>query len=256
MGIRILADESLYLTYNRTAEHLLCHFQLLMDQEFPTYVSMAVHMIKHLPEDAKNFGAIDTFSCYRFENCLKSLKQLITSPKQPLKTVTERLKMRASFRCAKSRKLAPGQLGVRKRADIENQPSHGIYEIFNQLNLKYYRLSNQPKDRYFVAKINDEKKGRERRKIFQFVQVLKYNDGKLKIEANPQTTRPRSIYDPFKVPGVQKHIDSTDFGVYEISRFKTDEIDQIDLTDIEFKLVPRFMADGKFVFYRFLNASM
>ncbi|KAJ8940896.1 hypothetical protein NQ318_004595 [Aromia moschata] len=72
---------------------LLCafvtHCEKLYGKQFLIY---NVHILCHLVDDVKNYGPLDRFSAFPFENYLGVLKKLIKSPTQPLQQIHRRLK--------------------------------------------------------------------------------------------------------------------------------------------------------------------
>ena len=50
-----------------------------------------VHVLPHLAEDAMQFGQLDNFSAFPFENYLHRLKRLVKCGRQPLAQIVRRL---------------------------------------------------------------------------------------------------------------------------------------------------------------------
>lgn len=76
----------------QTAKELLEKFvKLFGDIYGEKYVSYNVHNLKHLSEDVRNFGPLDGFSSFQFENYLCSLKRLIRTGANPLQQLIRRL---------------------------------------------------------------------------------------------------------------------------------------------------------------------
>lgn len=55
------------------------------------YLIYNVHILTHITDDVVNFGALDNFSAFPFENHLGQIKRLINSTKQPLHQIHNRL---------------------------------------------------------------------------------------------------------------------------------------------------------------------
>lgn len=55
------------------------------------FVSYNVHSLIHICEDVRNFGNLDSFACFPFENMLGKLKKIIRSKKLPLQQIHNRL---------------------------------------------------------------------------------------------------------------------------------------------------------------------
>lgn len=64
------------------------HCEQLYGQTFLIY---NVHILCHLADDVKNYGLLDLFSCFPFENYLGQIKNLIKSPNYPLQQIGRRL---------------------------------------------------------------------------------------------------------------------------------------------------------------------
>lgn len=68
-----LANELLYVFVN--------HCSKLYGLQFLIY---NVHLLIHLQDDVDNYGPLDHYSCFPFENCLGQIKNLVKSPTHPL----------------------------------------------------------------------------------------------------------------------------------------------------------------------------
>lgn len=55
------------------------------------YFVYNIHILIHLSDDVKNFGPLDSFSAFPFENYLGQIKKLIKSPNKPLQQIYSRL---------------------------------------------------------------------------------------------------------------------------------------------------------------------
>lgn len=54
------------------------------------FVTVNIHLLRHLPDDALRRGAVDRHSCFKYENVLKSIKKKCTGTKNPLKTLSNK----------------------------------------------------------------------------------------------------------------------------------------------------------------------
>lgn len=91
VAIRILCNESIKNAYTEYAETLLKHFI----ESFGTlygkhHISHNIHNLFHLTEDVKNFGILDNFSAFKFENFMQVLKKLIRKSEKPLQQLFRR----------------------------------------------------------------------------------------------------------------------------------------------------------------------
>lgn len=91
-AITILLSEALNKKYNDYAKTLLVHFVInsekLYGQEFCIYNT---HCLIHLPQDARDFGSLNTVNCFPFENYLQKFKRLLRKSNAPLQQVVKRL---------------------------------------------------------------------------------------------------------------------------------------------------------------------
>lgn len=90
VAIRLLCSPDLsHITY---AESLLQHFvQSFIILYGPQHTSYNIHALIHLAEDVRKFGTLDTFSAFRYENYLKSIKQYLRKAERPLQQIHNRL---------------------------------------------------------------------------------------------------------------------------------------------------------------------
>lgn len=69
------AEEKLYNT--RYAEELLVHFVKWFAYLYdPEQISHNIHGLIQLANDARMFGSLDQFSAFKFENYMKTLKNI------------------------------------------------------------------------------------------------------------------------------------------------------------------------------------
>ena len=54
-------------------------------------MSYTVHSLLHLSADVKNFGNLDSYSAFKFENYMQQLKKLIRKASQPLEQINNRI---------------------------------------------------------------------------------------------------------------------------------------------------------------------
>ncbi|OXU16252.1 hypothetical protein TSAR_001754 [Trichomalopsis sarcophagae] len=85
----ILCKSEDYLNY---ADELLKKFV----KDFEEYyggknVTFNVHNLLHIVSDTRNFGPLDDFSAFRFENLIRKMKQLVRKGDQPLVQIGKRL---------------------------------------------------------------------------------------------------------------------------------------------------------------------
>jgi len=73
------------------AAQLLCNFvsevPTIYGEDFKVY---NIHSLLHLKDDVDNFGILDNFSCFQFENRLGHIKRLLRSGNHPLAQLNRR----------------------------------------------------------------------------------------------------------------------------------------------------------------------
>lgn len=67
--------------------HFVESFKILYGEH---KVSHNVHSLIHMPNDIKNFGVLDSFSAFKFENFMQYLKKLIRKSHKPLQQLNNR----------------------------------------------------------------------------------------------------------------------------------------------------------------------
>lgn len=78
-----------YLNYaERLIEKFLEQCMTLFGHYFFVY---NIHSLRHISDDVRKFGLLDSFSCFKFENFLRFIKRVIRSPRKPLQQLTRRV---------------------------------------------------------------------------------------------------------------------------------------------------------------------
>lgn len=89
VAILLSSPDLSHITY---AESLLKHFvQSFAILYGPQHISHNVHALTHLADDVRKFGALDTFSAFRYENYLRKIKRLLKKAERPLQQIHNRL---------------------------------------------------------------------------------------------------------------------------------------------------------------------
>jgi len=91
VGIRILIDKQLCVPFNTYANSLLLYFvsnygNLYGDE----YITHNVHNLIHLSNDVQNFGCLDNFSCFKYENYMQKIKKKLHQSGSPLEEFCNR----------------------------------------------------------------------------------------------------------------------------------------------------------------------
>ena len=97
-AIRILSDSRTYLQHNDCAKQLLIYFACQLKNLYSEHtVTWNVHNLCHLTHDAKNFGPLDSFSAFDFENYMQVIKRMIRKKPQPLQQLHRQLTEKSHF---------------------------------------------------------------------------------------------------------------------------------------------------------------
>lgn len=92
VGIRILTDEQLCVPFNAYANSLLLYFVSNYGNIYGSeYISHNVHNLLHLSNDVLNFGSLDKFSCFKFENHMQKIKKKLHQSGAPLQEFSNRI---------------------------------------------------------------------------------------------------------------------------------------------------------------------
>ena len=85
VAMRILLSPGQCSTYQDYADKLLkCYMENCAKTYGPEQVVCNVHSLIHLADDAQRFGALDSVSCFPFENHLGTLGKLVRRPQGPV----------------------------------------------------------------------------------------------------------------------------------------------------------------------------
>lgn len=152
-AIRILSDPLYYLEKNALALDLIRNYLSTVNSFFGRiFMVSVVHVMVHLPQECRRFGPLDIFSVFRYENCLKTVKQLsIGSYKNPMVTLTKKLKVQSTF-VSKASSTPTSKTPILKH-EIEGT---GRYQtiITDTIYLSAYKPANKksvPADAYFYC---------------------------------------------------------------------------------------------------------
>lgn len=94
VAITILCSNSYCLNENylEYAQNLLQHFVTTFKIIYGSHhVSHNVHGLLHLTDDVKNYGTLDMFSTFKFENYMQQIKKLLRKNEKPLQQIAKRV---------------------------------------------------------------------------------------------------------------------------------------------------------------------
>lgn len=76
VAMRILSTANISEEYTEFAKSLVNHFVDSFAKLYgKSYVSSNMHIINHLADDIKQYGPLDTFSAFPFENYMQPIKE-------------------------------------------------------------------------------------------------------------------------------------------------------------------------------------
>ena len=142
MAIRMLADSELYVTYNELAANLINSFldtvaSFLGDH----FVTLMMHCLTHLPNECMQNGPLDLFSCFKYENCLKSLKMCCKSFRFPLESLSNHLQYKSNFESNSRRPIPKAQIdGAPKGPKCDDEITRQY--VPSGIQYRYVRCNN------------------------------------------------------------------------------------------------------------------
>lgn len=98
VGILILSNDKLLAVHFDCANSALLLFvQHFREVYGDTYMSYNVHNLVHLANDVKLHGNLNSFSAFKFENFMKTLKKMVRKTQSPCSQVVKRILERGSW---------------------------------------------------------------------------------------------------------------------------------------------------------------
>lgn len=136
-----------YLDY---AQHVLNHFVQSFKILYGEHrVSHNVHNLIHMPDDVRNFGVLDFFSAFKFENFMQYLKKLIRKSHKPLQQLNHR------YAEIKNILYVPGTKEKQRIAlGVRNLSTNGIL-LDNCVDPQYKEITFYE----YILRCNDEANG-------------------------------------------------------------------------------------------------
>ena len=133
-AMTILLCPDFAVRYSGFAKELLCTFVKNFAELFGSqFVVYNVHSLIHLSEDAEIHGALDSISCFPFENHLQSLKKVVRRPSNPLSQVINRLGEQSNSRTKPQRVTRESEATISLGKRRTNGPiPDGIVGDFSQ----------------------------------------------------------------------------------------------------------------------------
>jgi len=144
IAIRILCEPELCIALNDYANSLLHTF---VENYIVLYglksMTFNIHNLIHIADDVKNMGCLDSFSCFCFENFLKTLKAKIKTAANPLHQVVNRLYEEFSL---------PPQTAEYKCFPIVHRTNQ---DQIKKIDFEAFSITAKSPDRCFMSANND-----------------------------------------------------------------------------------------------------
>lgn len=137
-AIKIFCDKKYCLTKNEFAQKVIEKYVRRFGELYElSSVGYNIHNLLHLSADVIKFGSLDSYSAFKFENYMQTIKALIKKQNQPLQQLHNRLYEINNCLPTTSEDLEP-------YANV----SHGLLEGYRDLVYKKTKYSVQPPDNY------------------------------------------------------------------------------------------------------------
>ena len=161
MAVRMLADSELYIEYNELASNFITSFLGTAVSFFGKhFVTLIMHCLTHLPGECLKNGPLDTFSCFKYENVLKSLKMRCKSYRYPLQSLSTHLKYQSNFESNSKKPLPKAHVdGAAKAAKSDDEITRQYVptgDQFRYVRCNNFKLSDCPPNCYFSPKEKTE----------------------------------------------------------------------------------------------------
>jgi len=91
----LCTDEPNLLYAHQLLQHFVTSFKTIYGHH---HVSHNVHGLLHIVQDVRNFGSLDMFSTFKFENCMQKMKKLLRKDDKPLQQIARRIHEIICFR--------------------------------------------------------------------------------------------------------------------------------------------------------------
>jgi hypothetical protein len=73
------------------------------------FVTIGIHLLSHLPEEVKRLGRLSSFSCFKYENVLKYIKNMQINYAKPMPSLANKMRIKSVFKSCKSRIQSEGR---------------------------------------------------------------------------------------------------------------------------------------------------
>lgn len=142
VGIYCLASPFFCKTHYQYAQELLCIFVQDFGKIYGSDMLVYnVHGLSHLAADVANFGPLDNFSAFPFENFLGKLKAMLRKPTHPIQQVVSRLHEEMNIYLPNESKTKVGVQAPEYEHVNGPLPENGDYIQFKKITHKTLKFS-------------------------------------------------------------------------------------------------------------------
>lgn len=147
VAIRILCNPEMYHSHGVVAKTLLEDFVTRFGEIYGMdHLVYNVHGLIHLSDDCMNFGTLDSFSAFSFENYMMELKRLLYKNNQQLSQISNRIHEQLNFNRQKISKTQHYPI-FKKMTKHENGAIH-----YEKIVFEDFTLDKSPKNQWFLTR--------------------------------------------------------------------------------------------------------
>lgn len=158
VAMRILSTANISEEYTEFAKSLVNHFVASFAKLYgKSYLSSNMHIIQHLADDTKQYGPLDTFSAFPFENYMQPLKKKIKSGVKPLQQLVRRYTEDQILFKDENQKSKNSLGPINYRCKLKNRPmTNDVFEPqFTGWRMKRFVIKLNSSDNCVKMKNND-----------------------------------------------------------------------------------------------------
>lgn len=141
--------QSMFQVGEKCIEYFLQRFKVIYGVE---YFTSNIHNLRHLSDDVKRFGALNTFSTYPFESRLYTIRRLLRTGNLPLAQAAKRILEQDALINEKSDSVDKPTLKKHSNLKLDSliAQSHDLYE---RIELPLFIIDcTRDEDRWFLTK--------------------------------------------------------------------------------------------------------
>ena len=236
MAVRLLSDPTLYIPYIKFARALLhCFVDSCVAYFGKHFVTLIVHVMLHLPDECIKHGPLDSFSCWRFENTLKSLKKRCRNFKTPLGALATQLSQKSTFISKPSRNFQGNTSEVFLKCPVLTRLERPVLDgqSYKTVFYKNHAITIDTPDCYFMSKT---------KQVYMILDIIHTSIGTQLI-----CNQYDKVCYAYYVPTATGRFESSTLGVLRLLHLN-DNLEIIDLHDFYRKCVIRVFDKETFCY--------